>query len=118
MICDFGMFPSALIVLPMGVFANDLPVTNVLNIIPIVNIPPFGLCDSFLNPEVIALTAAALGVPTPAPCVPIVVDPWVSPSTVLVDELPILTEGSFCECLWGGTIELIGPSPATNVEVE
>ena len=97
-------------------FANGLPAGTIFDIIPMVNIPPFGLCHSFLNPEVIALTAAALGVPTPAPCIPIVVDPWISPSNVVVDGMPILTEGSACECLWGGTIELIGPSPALNVE--
>ena len=118
MMCDFGVAPSVLIVEPLGVFANDLPAANILNIIPIVNIPPFVLCESPMNPEVIALTLAALGVPTPAPCLPIVVDPWVAPSTVLIDGMPVLTEGAFCECLWGGTIDLIGPSPALNVEVE
>ena len=118
MMCDFGVAPSALIVEPLGVFANDLPAANILDIIPIVNIPPFVLCESPMNPEVIALTSLALGVPTPAPCLPIVVDPWVAPSTVLMDGMPVLTEGAFCECLWGGTIDLIGPSPAFNVEVE
>ena len=118
MMCDFGVAPSPLLVEPLGVFANDLPAANILNIIPIVNIPPFVLCESPMNPEVIALTVAALGVPTPAPCLPIVVDPWVAPSTVLIDGMPVLTEGAFCECLWGGTIDLIGPSPAFNVEVE
>ena len=118
MMCDFGVAPSVLVVEPLGVFANDLPAANILNIIPIVNIPPFVLCESPMNPEVIALTLAALGVPTPAPCLPIVVDPWVAPSTVLMDGMPVLTEGAFCECLWGGTIDLIGPSPASNVEVE
>jgi hypothetical protein len=109
MMCDFGVAPAGLIVEPAA---------NILNIIPIVNIPPFVLCESPMNPEVIALTLAALGVPTPAPCLPIVVDPWVAPSTVLMDGMPVLTEGAFCECLWGGTIDLIGPSPAFNVEVE
>jgi hypothetical protein len=116
MFCDMGFFPSVLIVEPLGVFANDLPAGTILDIIPEVNIPSFGLCHSPLNPEVIALTAAALGVPVPAPCIPIVVDPWISPSNVLIDGLPILTEGSVCECLWAGTIVLTGPSPAMNVE--
>ena len=116
--CDLGVAPSVLMVEPLGVFANDLPAANILNIIPIVNIPPFTLCESPMNPEVIALTALALGVPTPAPCRPIVVDPWVAPSTVLMDGIPVLTVGAFCQCLWGGTIGLIGPSPAFNVEVE
>ena len=116
MICTFGLAPSVLIVEPTGVFANDLPVATIFEFAPLVNIPPFVLCNSFANPEVIALTAAALGVPTPAPCIPIVIAPWEPPSNVLIDGMPVLTEGCFTECLWGGVIELIGPSPALNVE--
>ena len=117
MMCSMGIAPSLLIVEPLGVFANDLPAANILNTIPFVNIPPFGLCTSPANPVVIALTAAALGVPTPAPCLPLVVAPWVAPSAVLMDGIPVLTEGAFCPCVWGGSIVLIGPSPALNVEV-
>lgn len=116
--CDFGLFPSVFIPLPLGVNANFLPVGCIEDIIPIVNIVPFGMCDSELKPMVIALTAAALGVPTPAPCIPVVVDPWVAPSDILIDGVPVLTEGAFCECLWGGTIDLVGPSPGFNVLVE
>jgi hypothetical protein len=36
---------------------------------------------------------------------------------VLIDGMPVLTEGSVCECLWAGTIVLSGPSPAMTVEV-
>lgn len=118
MFCDMGLTPSALIAEPMGVFANDLPVATIVDIIPMANIPPFGLCRSPANPMVIALTAAALGVPTPAPCIPVPVSPWVSPSNVLIDGIPVVTEGSICMCAWAGTIELTGPSPALNVEVE
>ena len=116
MFCDMGFEPSVLMVEPLGVFANDLPVGTIFDIIPFVNILPFGLCHSFVNPEVIALTAAAMGVPMPAPCIPIVVDPWIPPTNVLIDGMPVLTEGSVCECLWAGTIVLTGPSPAMNVE--
>lgn len=118
MFCDMGVAPSALIVEPLGVFANDLPVGTMVDVIPMVNIPPFVLCHSPANPMVIALTAAALGVPTPAPCIPAPVSPWISPSNVLIDGIPVLTEGATCMCAWAGTIELIGPSPALNVEVE
>ena len=116
MFCTMGFVPSALIVEPLGVFANGLPVATIFDFAPFVNIPPFTLCHSPINPEVILLTAAALGVPTPAPCIPIVVVPWEPPTNVLLDGMPVLTEGSVCECAWGGVIELIGPSPALNVE--
>jgi len=116
MICDFGLAPSVLIAEPLGVFASDLPVATILSFIPFVNIPTFTLCESPINPMVIAETAAALGVPMPAPCIPIVVAPWEPPGNVLIDGIPVLTEGCLTECLWGGLIELIGPSPAFNVE--
>lgn len=116
MFCTFGVAPSALIVEPTGVFANDLPVASIMDFIPLVNIPPFALCSSPANPEVIALTIAKLGVFTPAPCIPLTIAPWEPPSNVLIDGLPALTEGCFTECAWGGIVELIGPSPALNVE--
>lgn len=118
MTCDMGVAPSVLVVEPLGVFANGLPVANITDVAPIVNIPTFGLCNSPANPAVIAMTAAALGVPTPAPCVPAPTGPWISPSSVLVAGLPVLTEGSSCLCAWAGMIELIGPSPALTVEVK
>ncbi len=115
--CDMGDAPGFLIVEPTGVFANDLPVGTIFDIIPFVNLTGFILCHSPLNPEVILETIAAMGVPMPAPCIPIVVDPWLPPGNVLIDGMPALTEGSVCECLWAGTILLSGPSPAMNVEV-
>ena len=115
--CDMGDAPDFLIVEPLGVFANDLPVATIFDIVPFLNITGFILCHSPVNPMVIAETLAALGVPMPAPCIPIVVDPWLPPNNVLIDGMPVLTEGSVCECLWAGTIVLSGPSPAMNVEV-
>ena len=81
---------------------------------PFVNIPTFGLCHSPANPEVIALTAAALGVPTPAPCVPVVVTPWISPSNVLIDGMPVLTEGAGLRVSMGRNHRI--DRPLTGVE--
>ncbi|MDR2437860.1 MAG: DUF4280 domain-containing protein, partial [Planctomycetaceae bacterium] len=42
---------------------------------PIVNLATFGMCSSPANPAVAAATAAALGVLTPMPCIPVTVAP-------------------------------------------
>ncbi len=68
MTCSFGVAPGSLIVLPMSlVMAGGVPAATIMDSKPIVNIPPFGMCNSMANPTVIAATAAALGVLTPMP---------------------------------------------------
>ncbi len=114
--CTFGMAPSSLIV-EGTVLADELPVATIASAIPIDNIPPFGMCESPTNPEVIAATAAALGVLTPMPCVPVTVGTWIPLApTVLVEELPILLQGSVCMCAWEGVIEIVEAGQA-SVEV-
>jgi hypothetical protein len=118
--CAFGMVPMPLNVIPpTQVLADGLPVATIAHVIPMVNILPFGLCMSPANPEVIAETAAALGVPTPAPCIPITVDPWVPGApTILVDGVPALTQESFCMCAWAGLIEILEPGQITVLATE
>ncbi len=68
MTCSFGVAPGSLIVLPTSlVMAGGVPAATIMDSKPIVNIPPFGMCNSMANPTVIAATAAALGVLTPMP---------------------------------------------------
>ena len=53
---------------------------------------------------VAAATAAALGVLTPAPCVPATVA-WIpTKPTVMLDNAPILTSDAKCMCSYGGVI--------------
>lgn len=109
LMCSFGVAPSELIC-ESNVFADELPVATIMDFVPIDNIPPFGMCDSLANPEVDAATIAALGVLTPMPCVPVTIAPWIPIApTILVDEMPVLVQGSVCECAWGGVIEIIEP---------
>lgn len=110
MMCDFGMMPSVLDVLPdTGVFCPT-PAANIEDSIPLLNIEPFGMCMSETNPEVAAATAAALGVLTPMPCIPVVTDPWVpGVENVMIGGLPALDDFSICECDWGGTIAILDP---------
>ena len=110
--CSFGLAPSVLNVLPEArVMVEGRPAASIMDSKPMVNIPTFGMCNAPTNPEVIAATAAALGTPTPAPCVPATVAPWVpSAPNVLVGGLPALTNESVCMCTWLGaiTIDLAG----------
>jgi hypothetical protein len=106
--CSFGAAPSALMVLPTSmVNADFLPAANIMDFAPLMNIMPFGTCSSIMNPEVIAATAAAMGVLTPMPCIPMTVAPWIPGSpTVLIGGMPALNNSCKCLCLWGGEIAI------------
>jgi len=105
--CSFGVAPSALTVLPINRVMEGTPAANIMDFIPIVNIAPFALCNSPSNPVVIALTAAAFGVPTPAPCIPATGSPWISGNpAVLLANSPILTDDSQLNCMWAGVITI------------
>lgn len=114
--CSFGAAPSSLMVLPMNrVMVEGKPAANIMDNKPVVNIPPFGVCTSLGNPAVAAATAAALGVLTPAPCIPATAAPW-APGAVTsqVANLPALTMGSSCMCSFGGVIQVLNPGSTTS----
>ena len=72
---------------------------------PMVNIMPFGMCNTPSNPTVAAATAAAMGVLTPMPCIPAVTTPWMPGNPmVLVQGQPALTRMCHNMCMWGGQI--------------
>jgi hypothetical protein len=107
--CSFGAAPSSLIVIPKGLpaMAGGLLAATIMDFAPIVNIPPFGMCSSIANPTVAAATAAALGVLTPMPCIPVTVAPWVTGSaTVMINNFPALNNSSKCMCTWAGVISI------------
>src|SRR3974377_1986909 len=104
--CSFCMAPSSLVVLPTNrVLTEQVPDANIMDHLPLVNIMPFGLCQSPANPTVAAATAAALGVLTPMPCIPATMSPWVPGSpTVLIGNQPALNDTSKCMCNWAGVV--------------
>jgi hypothetical protein len=116
MTCSFGVAPSSLAVLPANkVLAGGPPAANIMDNKPIVNIPPFGMCQSPSNPTVAAATAAALGVLTPMPCVPVTSAPWVvGAPTVLIANMPALNDSSKLMCSWGGVIQFSFAGQATT----
>ena len=96
--CSFGAAPSVL---------NVLPGASVMNIMP------FGMCSSLANPNVASATAAALGVLTPMPCMPMIAGPWMPGSPkLLIGGRPALTSDSMLMCQWGGVIQIAFPGTA------
>jgi hypothetical protein len=112
--CSYGVAPSSLNVLPINRVMAGAPAANVMDMIPMLNIPPFGMCQSMANPMVAAATAAALGVLTPMPCIPMPAGPW-SPGSpkVKIGEMKALSNNSKATCAWGGQIQILMPGQMT-----
>lgn len=105
--CSQGVAPSTLVPTPKTVMTSNMVAANILDHIPIVNIPPFGMCRSPANPMVAAATAAAMGVLTPMPCIPATPAPWLPGApTVLLCGAPALNDSSKLMCIWAGTISI------------
>ena len=112
--CTFGMAPSSLMVLPTNRVLTKVPDANIMDYIPMVNILPFGMCQSPSNPMVAAATAAALGVLTPMPCIPVTAAPWAPGcATVMIANMPALNNSSKLMCSWGGVISINFAGQAT-----
>jgi hypothetical protein len=112
--CSFGMAPGSLVVLPTNRVLTQTPDANIMDYIPMVNILPFGMCQSPSMPAVAAATAAAMGVLTPMPCVPVTPAPWAPGSaTVMIANMPALNNSSKLMCAYGGVIEVSFPGQST-----
>jgi hypothetical protein len=108
--CSFGAAPSSLIVVDARVTTEGPPAANIMDHVPVTNIPPFGMCSSLSNPTVASATSAALGVLTPMPCVPVIPAPWApGATTVLLRGQPALNNTSKCNCTWAGVIQITFP---------
>lgn len=117
--CSFGMAPSSLMVLdPTRPKIQGKPMANIMDNKPMANIMPFGMCQSMANPTVAAATAAAMGVLTPMPCMPVIAAPWAPGAPILkVANMPALLNNHKCMCNWGGVISVNFPGnacPATG----
>lgn len=108
--CSFGAAPTPLNVLPINKVLVNMPAANIMDNKPFLNIMPFGVCKTPSNPMVAAATIAALGVLTPMPCIPVTVAPWIiGQPTVLIGNMPALTDDSKLMCMWGGCISISSP---------
>lgn len=107
LMCTGGLAPSLLLVVGKRPMCPT-PAANIMDNKSMANIPPFGMCTLPANPAVAALTAAALGVLTPAPCIPLPSAPWMPGNPkVLIDNFPTLTSESTCMCGYGGMISVV-----------
>jgi hypothetical protein len=107
--CTMGAAPSQLTVLPTNMVngPSSMPAATIQDFQPMVNIATFGMCMSPSNPQVAAATAAALGVLTPQPCIPMTSAPWTPGSqTVQIGGMPALNDSSTCQCTWAGTVSV------------
>lgn len=106
MTCTFGMAPSSFMASPGRTeMLSNVPKGNIMDFAPMVNIMPFGMCNTPSNPTVAAATAAAMGVLTPMPCIPAVTTPWMPGNPqVLVQGQPALMRSNCNMCMWGGQI--------------
>jgi hypothetical protein len=112
--CSFGAAPSSLVVLPQNAVLTTTPAANIMDNKPILNVPPFGMCQSLANPAVASATAAAFGALTPMPCVPVLAAPWIiGCPTVLLGNLPTLDSNSKLICAYGGVIQVTNPGQTT-----
>jgi hypothetical protein len=112
--CSFGVAPAPLAVLPVKRVMTGAPAATIMDNVPMLNIPTFGMCSSMSNPMVAAATAAALGVLVPMPCIPATVAPWAPGSpTVLIGNFPALNNSSKLTCMWGGMIQIAFPGQVT-----
>ena len=113
--CTFGMAPSSFMVVdPMRPKVQNKPTGNILDNKPMVNIMPFGMCQSMANPTVASATAAAAGVLTPMPCIPVIAAPWTPGGKPMISNSPALIDNCKCICNWGGQISVSMPGNVCN----
>jgi hypothetical protein len=113
--CSFGMAPSVFNATPRPVLTSQMPAGTIMDHVPMLNIMPFGMCTSIANPMVASATAAALGVLTPMPCIPVTTSPWVpGVPNVLITNQPALDNNCKLMCNWAGVISVLSPGQFTH----
>jgi hypothetical protein len=119
--CSMAMppTPAPLTVVPSGTpVSAGTPAANIQASLPMANVPTFGMCATPSNPAVAATTAAAMGVLTPAPCIPATSAPWTpGAAKVMIDGQPALHSACTAMCTWGGVISIVDPGNAGTVSV-
>lgn len=110
--CTMGVAPVPLTVVGMRPMCQNMPMANIMDFAPMVNIKPFGVCRSMANPTVASATAAAMGVLTPMPCIPVITGPWSPGGQEKICNFPALLDNCKCMCAYGGNISITFPGNA------
>jgi hypothetical protein len=99
-------------VLPVNrVLTCNKPMANIMDYVPMLNIPTFGQCVAPTNPAVISAGGF------PVPCVPAVAAPWTPPkANVLVGNMPALLDTAMCICTVGAGQITISSSGQSDVK--
>jgi hypothetical protein len=85
--------------------ADAMPMTNI--------VPGSMMCTSMANPAVASATAAAWGVLTPQPCVPVPAGMWTCSGTPMICGMIGLNNTATLQCSYGGTISIVAPGQGT-----
>ncbi|MDR1605339.1 MAG: DUF4280 domain-containing protein [Gracilibacteraceae bacterium] len=108
-VCSFGTVPGVLKAGKASVLAAGMPAATISDVAPMTAISPCGLCTTPSNPTVAAATAAALGVLTPQPCIPVPVGAWLGSKGPLIGGTPGLSGEGRLLCAYGGSISIVAP---------
>ena len=113
--CTFGVAPMPLTFLPTSMALTMVgPAGTCAGCVPFLNVKPFGVCMSILNPVTASLTAAAFGVLTPGPCIPVPAGMWIPTAPTVITAMgPILTQESMLMCAYAGQIRALVPMQFT-----
>jgi hypothetical protein len=92
------------------VLLEGKPAATIQDCAPTSNVGPFGMCTSLANPQVASATAAAMGVLTPQPCIPVPAGTWIpTKPKVLIDGKPCLAQDCKLACAYAGQISVTLP---------
>ncbi|MBQ7678492.1 MAG: DUF4280 domain-containing protein [Butyrivibrio sp.] len=110
-ICTMGTAPAPIrVTSQQTVMIEGKAAATISDSAPNTNVGPFGMCVTMSNPQVASATAAALGVLTPQPCVPVPAGSWIpTKPKVLIGGQPCLTSDCKLMCSYGGSISLTTP---------
>ncbi len=110
-ICTFGTNPAPIrVTSQQKVMTQNGPAVTITDSQAGANIGPFGMCSSLANPQVAAATAAALGVLTPQPCMPVPAGTWIpTKPKILIGGKPCLTQDCKMMCAYAGQISITTP---------